>query len=92
MTERCEFSDLIAWQCACTRCRPDVVAVLLDAGPVSPGRGALLDEPRFERVGRRFEATWPGNCANEECGARIHPGSMIARTTDGDYVCGGCAA
>jgi hypothetical protein len=84
----CDFSDLRASQCACTRCRPDVTDPLLDGELVTAGRGALLDEPTFEPTARLFEAMYPFSCG---CGVNVRAGSMIARTTDGDYVCSGCS-
>lgn len=86
----CEHGDLPIETCACPKCRPDVRAAHLDAGLVAPGRGALLDEPTFETGVRLIEAYTHSVC--EPCGLNIRPGSMIARTADGEYVCSGCAA
>lgn len=85
----CSFGDLPVEMCACHKCHPDVREAFLDAGPITPGRGALLDQPTFEPVGRLFEASFPGTC--EGCGGNIRAGNMIARSTEG-YICSGCAA
>lgn len=87
----CDFGDLPVSQCACTKCRPDVRGPLIDGDlSVTPGRGALLDTPTFEPVGRLLEASFRSTC--EGCEATIHPGSLIGRTSEGGYVCSGCAA
>lgn len=51
--------------------------------------GRVGDEaPRVIEVTAVFKAHYPTKCTG--CGERIREFDVIARTTDGDYVCGEC--
>lgn len=86
----CEAGGLPAEWCACYACRPEVTDAMLDGDlSVVPGTGVVLDQPSFEPVSRLFEAAFRGECAS--CDGDIVPGRLIARASDGSYVCRSCS-
>lgn len=75
--ERCDLTELFTSQCA--HCKQ---------GTRRP-RMVELFEPAHHDVAYRFAAKWPGRC--DACEGPFETGSYIARTLDGDYLCGDCA-
>lgn len=79
--QRCTLTELIKEQCAhCkqgTR-RPTMVTDLFD-GPAGGGDHDVV---------YTFTAQWPGRC--HSCDETFGAGTTVARTLNGDLICGGC--
>ena len=74
MSDICELSELRVAECACRIHAP------------APTRRTLSE---LEVTGMvDFRARFDSDC--DGCGGRIREGDPIARTVDGDYLCGEC--
>jgi hypothetical protein len=77
MTARCYFTDLLAEECGCERCRPEVA------------KPRAVPDRATSPVVARFSARFDSDC--DHCGIRMFEGDDICRLDNGDYVHDHCA-
>ena len=95
---RCERTDLLTDQCACTSCRPDLSHITYEHDRVTvDGLGVALDEPIDGDSIRRWWTVLaiPGSGVTlrrtcDRCGIRVAVGARMARTNNGDDLCEAC--
>lgn len=88
--ERCPWGDLPVLTCACQHCRPHIPTPAFDGQlAVVPGYGAGLDQADDTlRVVSRWHTDHQLVC--DKGGERIVVGEVVAKLSDGDWVCEGC--